>query len=207
VKALEAANGALGESLAAANAESAQYRSAYQEVRLQMEALGIEAVTPNSAGIEQRLLKAVRDHQLLEDENKALTEQLLRLAGVALGFAQTAVSSDPARLQMVKTEAQAVEQLLAKGAEAEATSVDGIAAASVIELADEYGLVVLNAGRGSGARVGMPLEVIRGDRTIGTGLIVDVRGSIAGLMVQRLTSDLEPIEVGDRVRINTGQTF
>jgi hypothetical protein len=25
--------------------------------------------------------------------------------------------------------------------------------------------------------------------------------------VQRLTSDLEPIEVGDRVRINTGQTF
>jgi hypothetical protein len=207
VSTLQSANASLGESLAAANAEAAQYREAYREVRLQMEALGIEAVTPSSEGIEQRLLNAVRDNQLLEEENEELTEQLLRLAGVALSFAQTAVSSDPGSLKLVEAEVLAVEQRLAKAASVGPSMVDGIAAAKVVEVADEYGLVVVNAGQGSGARVGMPLDVVRGDRTIGTGLVVAVRGSISGLMIQRLHSQQVPVEVGDRIRINTGSTF
>ncbi|MEM8953884.1 MAG: hypothetical protein AAGD22_07025 [Verrucomicrobiota bacterium] len=206
-EALRSANAALGESLAAANAEAEQYRQAYQEVRLQMEALGMEAVTPNSDGIEQRLLKAVRDNQILEKENRELTEQLLRLAGVALTFAQSAVNSDPERLKLLQTEVQSVERRLAEGVAGEPGQVDGIASASVVDVADEYGLVVLNAGRASGARVGMPLEVMRGNETIGMGLVISVRDEISGLMMQRLQSEDVPVQVGDRVRVNTGRSF
>ncbi|MEM7146891.1 MAG: hypothetical protein AAF591_17305 [Verrucomicrobiota bacterium] len=207
VDALRSANAALGESLAAANAEADQYRDAYREVRLQMEALGVEAVTPNSEGIEQRLLKAVRDTQLLEEENRELTEQLLRLAGVALTFAQTAVSSDPERLKLLQAEVQSVERRLAEDVAAAPAGADGIASASVVEIADEYGLVVLNAGQSSGARVGMPLEVVRGNETIGAGLVISVRDEISGLMMQRLQSEEVPVQVGDRVRVRTGGTF
>ena len=43
-----------------------------------MEALGVEAVGKDRAKLEQRLLKAVGDLQLMNKEKEAYREQLLR---------------------------------------------------------------------------------------------------------------------------------
>ena len=68
---LKQVNRNLSESLMAANAESEEFRKSYGEIRLQMEALGIEAVTAGKKGIEAKLLKAVNDIRLLDKQSSS----------------------------------------------------------------------------------------------------------------------------------------
>ena len=64
----------------------------------------------------------------------------------------------------------------------------------------EIGLIVLNVGRKGGVRVGMPLEILRTDRRIGTALVVDVRDSICGAVLNKLVSENDDVKIGDRIQ-------
>ena len=71
-------------------------------------------------------------------------------------------------------------------------------AARVVSYKADLGLAVINAGRQSGVRMGTPLRVIRADRTVATGLIVDVRDRISGLLI---TGDAAAaVRAGDAVK-------
>jgi hypothetical protein len=63
----------LTDSLVVSNAEL--FRRKYSELQLRMDALGVESVSKDRAKLEQRLLKAVSDLQLLQKEKEAYREQ------------------------------------------------------------------------------------------------------------------------------------
>jgi hypothetical protein len=65
--------------------------------------------------------------------------------------------------------------------------------------------VVLNLGSKHGIRVGMPFQVTRGDKEIGSVSVVDVRDKIAGAVIQQLTSEQDPIKVGDHLKVAAAQ--
>ncbi|MFL6568827.1 MAG: hypothetical protein ACJ8LI_06625, partial [Chthoniobacterales bacterium] len=71
---------------------------------------------------------------------------------------------------------------------------------SVISVKDEWSLVVGNLGEKQGVKIGMPLRVVRDDKTIATLRVVDVRQKICGAVIQEMGSEKEKIKVGDRLQ-------
>ncbi len=198
---LESANLAAGESLAAANAEARQHAESYRALRLQMEALGVDVIKPDSTGIQQRLLKAVSDNRLLEEEKAALSERLMSLSEAALSFMSTAVSPAAEDRMAMEEEIRAAASALGTGPAPRSQQARALEEAQVVGLKPEFGLLVLDAGEKSGVRIGMPLEVLRRDRIIGTALVVDVRSTICGALVQQIGQPGESVQLGDQVRV------
>lgn len=190
---------ALTESLAASNAEAELFRRKYSDLQLRMEALGLDSVSSDRAKLEQRLLAAVSDLQLMRKERAEYRDQMLRLTEAILHLLKTSAGADATARMEVEAQLRSSSALVAKGeqpAEAGATLMD----ASVISIKPEWSLVVGNVGEKHGVKIGMPLRVVRGDRVIATLRVVDVRQKICGAVVQELDSNKDKIKVGDRLQ-------
>lgn len=201
---------ALTESLAIANSEAEVFRRQVRELRLRMEALGLDAVGSDKDKLEERLLQAVQDMQLLREENEKLSGQLMALNEALIGFLKTAVSSEAMTRMALEEELRKTGELLGgrparaeEAAPAPATLTDGM----VISYKEELSLAVANLGRRHGVRIGMPFGVWRDGRQIGLVRVVDVRDKISGAVIQHLTEDTEGLKVGDRLVVETGSGF
>src|SRR5690606_26784745 len=83
----------------------------------------------------------------------------------------------------------------------ESAGENDISQAKVVSIDSGVGLVVFDAGRGSGVRIGTPITVVRGDKAIYSAMIVDVRESISGAVLQDRMADEGEVEVGDGIRL------
>jgi hypothetical protein len=192
----------LTNSLVVSNAEAELFRRKYSDLQLRMDALGVESVSKDRAKLEQRLLKAVNDLRLLEEEKEAYREQLLRLAESVLGFVKSAQSSDPqARLEM-EAQLRASSELTTDKPSPNQQAASDLMEGQVLSVKEEWSLVVGNFGARQGVKLGMPLRVVRGERTIAHLRVVDVREKISGAVVQDLVSDKVKIKVGDRLQVD-----
>jgi hypothetical protein len=193
----------LTESLVVSNAEAELFRRKYSELQLRMETLGVEAVSKDRAKLEQRLLKAVSDLQLMTKEKSAYREQLLKLAETMLRFVKSTQSADPQARMEVEAQLRATNLLLA-ARPIEETQPD-LMNGQVISIKEEWSLVVGNLGAQQGLKLGMPLRVVRDGKTIATLRVVDVREKISGAVVQELDSEKVKIKVGDRLQVDARQ--
>jgi hypothetical protein len=198
----------LTESLAIANSEAEVFKRESGELKLRMEALGIESGGADKTKIEQRLLKGVSDLKIVQDEKDKLADQLVRMSEAVLRFLKTAVSTDADARLAVETEMRGMNEALglpgtqaAEAASVPATLTDGM----VISVKEEYALVVANLGSKQGVKMGMPFQVWRGDNLVGHVRVVDVREKIAGAVIQDLNSNKEKVKVGDRLRVDAQQ--
>lgn len=205
---LQQVNRNLSESLMAANAESEEFRRSYGEIRLQMEALGIEAVTAGKKGVEGKLLKAVNDIRLLDERQLRLSDALITLSDAALRLADSPVEGRPEALIAVKRSIAAADAALGidasepKGANFAAGTLHN---ARVISTKKDHGVIVFNVGREAGVRVGMPFRLQREDRPVGRTIVVDVRDNISAAIVQTLTVADDIPRVGDIASVATTQ--
>ncbi len=194
---------ALAQSLAIANSEAEVFRREAADLRLRMEALGIEAIGSETEQLENRLIMAVQQLQELADENERLKEQLIRINEALLAFLKTATSGNPEARMLLEEELRTAAELLggrSRGAEATPvtpTMLDGM----VMSIKPELSLVVGNIGARHGVRIGMPFGIWRNERQIGSAVVVDVRQQISGLVIQFLSEGIESVEVGDSLRV------
>ena len=196
----------LTDSLVVSNAEAELFRRKYSELQLRMDALGVESISKDRAKLEQRLLKAVRDLQLLQKENEAAREQLLKLTETVLRFVKSAQGSDPEARMEVEAQLRATNQLLtAKDAKAPNDEGPDLMDGKVISVKEEWSLVVGNLGAQQGVKLGMPLRVVRAGKTIAILRVVDVREKISGAVIQELDSEKVKIKVGDRLQVDARQ--
>ncbi len=187
----------LTDSLAESNAEAEVFRRKYSDLQLRMEALGLDAANKDRAKLEQRLLGAVSDLQLLQKEREQYRDQVLRLSEAILRLLKTSTGGDAQARMEVEAQLRSVNELIAKAQNSPAetaTLMDG----SVISVKEEWSLVVGNLGEKQGVKIGMPLRVVRGDKLIATLRVVDVRQKICGAVIQEMGS--EKIKVGDRLQ-------
>jgi hypothetical protein len=189
----------LTDSLAESNLQAEVFRRKYSGLELRMEALGLESADKDRAKIEQRLLSAVSDLQLLQKEREQYRDQSLRLSEAILHLLKTSTGGDAQARMEVETELRSLNELIAKGdnppAET-ATLMDG----NVISVKDEWSLVVGNIGEKQGVKMGMPMRVMRDAKVIATLRVVDVRQRICGAVIQKMDSEKEKIRVGDRLQ-------
>jgi hypothetical protein len=189
----------LTDSLAESNLEAEVFRRKYSDLELRMEALGLASADKDRAKLEQRLLSAVSDLQLLQKEREQYRDQALQLSEAILHLLKTSTGGDAQARMEVETQLRSLNELIAKAdnppAET-ATLMDG----RVISVKDEWSLVVGNIGEKQGVKMGMPMRVMRGDKLIATLRVVDVRQRICGAVIQKMDSEKEKIKVGDRLQ-------
>ena len=189
----------LTESLAESNAEAELFRRKYSDLQLRMEALGLDAANKDRAKLEQRLLSAVSDLQLMQKEREMYRDQMLRLSEAMLQVLKTSTGGDAKARAELEAQLRSTNEMIAKSAapaEPQSTLMDG----AVVSVKDEWSLIVGNIGEKQGVKIGMPLRVVRNDKTIATLRVVAVRQKICGAVVQELASDKEKIKVGDRLQ-------
>ncbi|MFL6539901.1 MAG: hypothetical protein ACJ8HU_03995 [Chthoniobacterales bacterium] len=189
----------LTESLAESNAEAELFRRKYSDLQLRMEALGLDAANKDRAKLEQRLLAAVSDLQLAQKEREQYRDQMLRLSESMLQLLKTSTGGDAKARMELEAQLRSTNELIAKAnapSEPQPSLMDG----SVISVKDEWSLVVGNLGEKQGVKIGMPLRVVRDDKTIATLRVVDVRQKICGAVIQEMGSEKEKIKVGDRLQ-------
>lgn len=191
--------------LAATNAETEVFKRRAMELTLKFEALGLDAATGNSAKLEQRLLAAVSDMRLMSEENKKLSEAIIRLSEASSFFAKTTTGASPEARGGLEAEIRNANLALGlnspNAVEAEpiaATISDG----SVISVKDDLGLVVMNLGTTHGVKVGMPFQVTRDNQIVGTVRVVDVRTKFAGAYILNLSSEKDRIKIGDHLKVD-----
>ena len=189
----------LTDSLAESNLQAEVFRRKSSGLELRMEALGLESADKDRAKIEQRLLSAVSDLQLLQKEREQYRDQSLRLSEAILHLLKTSTGGDAQARMEVEAQLRSLNELSARADNPPAepaTLMDG----TVISVKDEWSLVVGNIGEKQGVKMGMPMRVLRDDRLIATLRVVDVRQRICGAVIQKMDSEKEKIKVGDRLQ-------
>jgi hypothetical protein len=189
----------LTDSLAESNGEAEVFRRKYTDLRLRMEALGLEAADKDRAKLEQRLLSAVSDLQLSQKEREQYRDQSLRLSEAILHLLKTSTGGDAEARMEVEAELRRTNELVAEIQNAPpetGTLMDG----SVISVKEEWSLVVGNIGEKQGVKMGMPMRVMRGEKLVARLRVVDVRQRICGAVIQEMGSGKEKIRVGDRLQ-------
>jgi hypothetical protein len=189
----------LTDSLAESNLQAEVFRRKYSDLEMRMEALGLESADKDRAKIEQRLLSAVSDLQLLQKEREQYRDKALQLSEAILHLLKTSTGGDAHARMDVETQLRSLNDLIVKAnnpAPETATLMDG----NVISVKDEWSLVVGNIGEKQGVKMGMPMRVMRGDKLIATLRVVDVRQRICGAVIQKMDSEKDKIKVGDRLQ-------
>ncbi|RYD37824.1 MAG: hypothetical protein EOP86_02450 [Verrucomicrobiaceae bacterium] len=200
---LESRLRSLGESLAASNRDSEAMREEYERLRLQLETLGIAALKPEVRTLQVRLISALNDYRLADLDKKALSERLAALSDAALALLSDPTDSNGRK--RLQEELAAANSGLQSAARNHQNSPVALDAAKVISLKSDLGLAVINTGRDSGLRSGAPMRIVRGDQTVATGLVVDVRNRIAGILVTSAAGRGQ-IQVGDSAKPETTLT-
>jgi hypothetical protein len=129
---------------------------------------------------------------------------MLRLTEAMLQLLKTSSGGDAKARAEVEAELRSMNELIGKGSvpnEPQPNLMDG----SVVSVKDEWSLVVGNLGEKQGVKIGMPLRVVRDDKTIATLRVVDVRQKICGAVIQEMDSGKEKIKVGDRLQADARQ--
>lgn len=184
----------IGTALAAANAENALQKEEAERLRLQMEALGVSAVRDGTRAIQERLIAAVRELRLAEQDKEQLAERLAKLSEAALAHS-TGPSAESAK-NLNQEIAEASRALgNARATDAPAVSIEN---AAVVSVKRDLGLAVINAGKDGGVRMGMPLKIQRGDSPVTGGIVIDLRDRIAGVLLTE--AGAAGAAVGDSVR-------
>jgi hypothetical protein len=193
----------LTSSLAESNAEAELFRRKYSDLQLRMEALGLASASKDRAKLEQRLLAAVSDLRLTQKERDEYRDQTLRLNEAMLRYLKTSQSGDAQARMDVETQLRSANQLATRSTIKRATAPEpSLMDGSVISVKEQWSFVVGNLGENQGAKIGMPMRVMRGDRKIATLRVVDVRQRICGAVIQEMDSEEEKIRVGDRLQVD-----
>lgn len=196
----EAQRKALVEGLAEAVRVSEEQVLIARETQLKLQAFGIDLFTQDENSLEQRLLKAVRDLDICQQDLERQAKAIRSLSESFLGFVQSAEASEAQRTAALKAIEDA-RGAMSSGAVVEEEERGDISNSRVVSIDPDIGLVVFDAGRREGLRIGTPITVLREDRPIYTAMIVDVRESIAGAVLQTKLDQASEVAIGDGIQL------
>jgi hypothetical protein len=195
----------LTESLALANAEAETFKRQAADLALRLDTLGLAELDNNPAALEQKLLTAVRELRLQQQRNEDLEEQMLGLTEAVVALLQEVTEVPPESRMALETRLRRTNELLGAlpNIEDAPAQESGLTNALVVEVKPELSLLIANVGATQGVKIGVPFRIERGNRIIGTALVVDVRQRFSGAIIQNLENETDPVQAGDRLRAIT----
>ena len=194
--------------LAVATGETSVFQRQSMQMKLRLDALGIDTLAGSGEKLEQRLLAAVSDLRSAADERKKLSEALVRLVEAAALFTKDATGGSPQSRLALEAEIRGANTALGNSSPNAVVGtpvVPTMTDAMVISVKEDLALVVMNLGSKQGVKVGTPFQIVRNDKVIGSVRVVDVREKIAGAVIQNLSSEKNRVKVGDRLKVDAQQ--
>ena len=189
----------LKESYALARADADEARKQLRDIRARLEALGGAALGDS----EERIIDTAAQLETAQQELDNVRQAAMRLASAISAYMNGALVEDASARQALEAALRdqevALGMRLAPQDDLAGTPED----ACVLSIDPESGLIVINAGREAKVRVGMPMEISRGDQVIARAIVTDVRKKVAGMLVQQHINRSLTITVGDHVSVTT----
>ena len=189
----------LTENLAIARTESELFQKKWSEAQLRAQALGVNFADDSAGQVQRQFVESIRALYLAEAERQRLAEQLQRLLDALEKHEDVAGELARAKALLGATDRPAMDPR-GKPATAAGQTEGTLGAAAVLEVNPDLRLVVLNVGLLQGARIGMPLVVLHGDRVVAELKIVEVRRRICGALIERLDRKVT-LKAGDVARV------
>ena len=189
----EAALQTLTANLAIVRTESELFQKLWSEAQMRAQTLGANLTDSDVVATHRQLVETLRKLYMADIDRQRLLELLKRLV--------TGVESN----QDVAGEIAATKRLLAEksGSGAATASNSMLAAAQVLDVNSKLRLVVLDVGAQQGARIGMPLIILRGDRVVAELRIVEVRQKICGALIEKVVNNVT-LKAGDTAQVTKG---
>jgi hypothetical protein len=184
----------LTESLAVARTESELFHKKWGEAQLRAQTLGVDFVDSDMSQTQRQLAESVRALYLADAERQRLVAQVDRLIEVLQKPGD--VAGEVAR---TKALLGAVDPSVS-GRTANGQAEGGLGGATVLDVNPDLRLVALNIGQVQGARIGMPMVVIRGERVVAELKVVEVRQRICGALLEQV-KDGVTLKTGDVARV------
>ena len=185
----------LRESYALARADADRARTQLREIRTRLEALGGASLSDS----EERLIDTAAQLEAARQENEQLRRAALRLTAAINAYLNAPQQDDASTRRELESSLRDQELAMAPHDFLSGTPDD----AQVLSIDSESGLIVINAGRDAKVRVGMPMQITRGDQIIANAIVTDVRKKVSGLLVQQHLNRRLSINVGDQVSVTT----
>ena len=187
----------LTENLAIARTESELFQKKWSEAQLRAQSLGVDFASDSATQAQRQFVESMRALYLAQAERQRLADQLERLeTAVETG---TDLSGELARTRALLAATEPTRTAGADGTVAR-RALGTLESATVLDVNKDLRLVVLNIGIAEGARVGMPLVVLRGDRAVAELRIVEVRQRISGALIEQVEKKVI-VKPGDKVRV------
>ncbi|MEG0142934.1 MAG: hypothetical protein RSA21_02460 [Akkermansia sp.] len=199
IERLEKQNATLRVSYAQARKDADEASTKLAEIRARMDALG-GAALGNS---EERLVQAVSDLGLLNQRVQKMEQVSVKLSGSIIAYMKQAISEDSGSRSAVESSLRELDSILGFRQQPARDGAGNLAESLVLSIDTDSGLLVLNAGRAAGMRVGMPLKITRGAQTIGEAVVTDIRKEVCGALVQKLQTPTEVVRLGDSASVKT----
>ena len=173
---------ALQESAATAQAEAAELKERYLQLRGLLDALDISAIENGGDEKAGRLIAALNDLRLIKEEQKQLADALFGLLEASTEFSQVATPGNPESVQKLGTAMQGAETALKSSiSQAGEPTKKELTEASVVSIKPDLGVVVLDVGTKDGAKPGMPFNIFRADKPIARVFVTTVLSNVCPL--------------------------
>ncbi len=199
---------ALQESAATAQAEAAELKERYLQLRGLLDALDISAFENGGDEKADRLIAALNDLRLIKEAQEQLADALFVLLEASTEFSQVATPGNPESVQKLGMAMQGAETALKSSiSQAREPTKKELTEASVVSIKPDLGVVVLDVGTKDGAKPGMPFNIFRADKPIARVFVTDVRSNVSGAVVRELFSPLDKLMIGDRGQADASQSF
>ena len=189
----------LRESYALARADADRARRQMREIRARLEALGGAALGDS----EERIIDTAAQLEATREELDSIRQAAMRLSSAITAYMGGALVEDADARQALEAALREQEVALGMRLSPEDALAGSLDDAQVLSIDTESGLIVINAGREAKVRVGMPMEITRGDQVIARAIVTDVRKKVSGLLVQQHLNRSLSVSVGDHVSVTT----
>lgn len=201
VERLEKQNATLKASYAQARTDAERAEVRLAEIRSRLEALGGSALGDS----EQRLIETVGELEAAHAELDAVKQSSLKLSGAVMAYMRQALAEDAEARAAVESAIRELDVALGFRNEPARDIAGTPDNASVLSIDSESGLIVLNAGRDAGMRVGMPVKISRGDQAVADAIVTDVRKEVSGVLVRKRLNTSLSVVAGDRASIKINE--
>lgn len=178
--------------------DAAALREENEQLRLKLEALGAIA---GNGDLEAKLLDALSDlkvERASSFELKGLTHELSESISAYINGDEEQKSQLRSKLEGTLARARAIDNPLSDSV----TENVRIETSQIVSVKPEENLIVVNAGKQTGVKIGTPLRIYRNDRPTASAVIVEVRSKLAGGLITKIEGNEFP-RVGDTLRIDT----
>jgi cell shape-determining protein MreC len=184
----------LTENLAVARTESELFHKKWSEAQLRAQTLGVDFADDSAAQTQRQLAESVRALYLADAERRRLVAQVQRLIEALQKTGDVA-----GELARTKALFEAADRS-PSGRATDRQTQGGLGAATVLDVNPDLRLVVLNIGQVQGARIGMPMVVMRGENVVAELKVVEVRQRICGALIEQVREGVT-LKTGDVARV------